>query len=156
MGYASPKGPDGRYHSIRVRVKGGGDKVRARNGYVDGRGPARIASVPEDAMTRRMGRRMGVVRLVAATTVAVTLAGLSAVHAQQGPSPVVLASRDEQIPVTLIADCKAVNRDRDVESTTVFPATIVVPALNGGEDRLAVNLRMTARSFRARLSTASR
>ena len=49
-----------------------------------------------------------------------------------------------------------VNRDRDVESTTVFPATIVVPALSGGEDRIAVNSRMTARSFRARLSTLSR
>ena len=35
IGYASPKGPDGRYHSIRVRVKGDGYKVRARNGYVD-------------------------------------------------------------------------------------------------------------------------
>lgn len=34
IGYASPKGPDGRYHSIRVRVKGDGYKVRARNGYV--------------------------------------------------------------------------------------------------------------------------
>ena len=90
MAYASPKGPDGSYHSIRVRVKGGGDKVRARNGYVDGRGPARIASGREDVMTRRMGRRMVVVRLVAATTVALTLAGLSAGHAQQGASPVVL------------------------------------------------------------------
>ncbi|MEQ1728517.1 MAG: VWA domain-containing protein [Vicinamibacterales bacterium] len=34
IGYASPGGPDGAYHSIRVRVKGGAYKVRARNGYV--------------------------------------------------------------------------------------------------------------------------
>ncbi len=129
-------------------------------------------------MTRRIGRPIGAVRLVAATALAVTLAGLSAVHAQQGASPVVpaspdtandvrrrtpaerlqrtrsamqraLFSSDEQIPVTLIADFKAVNRDRDVESTTVFPATIVVPALNGGEDRIAVNIRTRGHSRRA-------
>ena len=121
-------------------------------------------------MTRRMVRPMGAVRLVAATALAVTLAGLSAVPAPQGASPVVpaarvkandvrrrtpearlqrtrsarqraLSSSDEQIPATLMADFKAVNRDRDVESTTVVPATIVVPALNGGEDRIAVNIR---------------
>jgi VWFA-related protein len=34
LGYDSPHGPDGRYHSIRVRVKGGAYRVRARNGYV--------------------------------------------------------------------------------------------------------------------------
>ncbi len=34
IGYASPRGSDGAYHSIRVRVKGAGYKVRARNGYV--------------------------------------------------------------------------------------------------------------------------
>lgn len=34
IGYASRKGPDGKYHSIRVRVKGGTYKVRARSGYV--------------------------------------------------------------------------------------------------------------------------
>ncbi len=129
-------------------------------------------------MTRRMVRPMGAVRLVAATALAVTLAGLSAVHAQQGASPVAPASRDkandlrrrtaeerlqrtrsamqralfssdEQIPVTLIADFKSVNRDRDVESTKVFPATIVVPALNGGEDRIAVNIRTRGHSRRA-------
>lgn len=121
---------------------------------------------------------MGAVRLVAATAVAVVLTGLSAVHAQQGASPVApastgrgddarrrtpeqrlqrtrsamqraLFSSDEQIPVTLIADFKAVNRDRDVESTKVFPATIVVPALNGGEDRIAVNIRTRGHSRRA-------
>lgn len=34
IGYASPRGADGQYHSIRVRVQGGSYKVRARNGYV--------------------------------------------------------------------------------------------------------------------------
>jgi VWFA-related protein len=34
LGYASPRGPDGKYHSIRVSVKLPGHKVRARNGYV--------------------------------------------------------------------------------------------------------------------------
>lgn len=34
MGYNSPRGADGKYHSIRVRVKGGGFRIRARNGYI--------------------------------------------------------------------------------------------------------------------------
>jgi len=34
MGYSSPHPGDGKYHSIRVRVKGEGYKVRSRNGYV--------------------------------------------------------------------------------------------------------------------------
>ena len=34
IGYTSPKGADGQYHSIRVRVGGGDYRVRARNGYV--------------------------------------------------------------------------------------------------------------------------
>lgn len=33
LGYTSPRGADGQYHSIRVRA-GGGYRVRARNGYV--------------------------------------------------------------------------------------------------------------------------
>ena len=42
LGYASPRGPDGKYHSIRVSVKLPGHKVRARNGYVAvGKGPVR-------------------------------------------------------------------------------------------------------------------
>jgi Ca-activated chloride channel homolog len=39
LGYDSPHGPDGQYHSIRVRVQGGAYRVRARNGYVAGTGP---------------------------------------------------------------------------------------------------------------------
>jgi VWFA-related protein len=35
IGYSSPRGGDGKYHSIRVRVKGGDYRVRARSGYVD-------------------------------------------------------------------------------------------------------------------------
>jgi Ca-activated chloride channel family protein len=34
LGYTSTHGPDGKYHSIRVRVAGTGYRVRARNGYV--------------------------------------------------------------------------------------------------------------------------
>lgn len=34
IGYTSPKKTDGKYHSIRVRVRGGEYRVRARNGYV--------------------------------------------------------------------------------------------------------------------------
>ena len=34
LGYTSPRGADGRYHSIRVRIRGGGHRVRARSGYV--------------------------------------------------------------------------------------------------------------------------
>jgi VWFA-related protein len=34
LGYTSPQGADGHYHSIRVRVRGTDYKVRARNGYV--------------------------------------------------------------------------------------------------------------------------
>ena len=34
LGYSSPRGADGQYHSIRVRVTGGEYRVRARHGYV--------------------------------------------------------------------------------------------------------------------------
>lgn len=34
LGYTSPHGADGEFHSIRVRVRGGEYRVRARNGYV--------------------------------------------------------------------------------------------------------------------------
>ena len=34
MAYASPRATDGKYHSIRVRSRAPGHKVRARNGYV--------------------------------------------------------------------------------------------------------------------------
>ena len=34
LGYTSPRGADGQYHSIRVKVQGEGYRVRARNGYV--------------------------------------------------------------------------------------------------------------------------
>ncbi len=34
IGYSSPHPGDGRYHSIRLRVRGGTYRVRARNGYV--------------------------------------------------------------------------------------------------------------------------
>ena len=37
LGYSSPRPGDGKYHSIRVRVKHDGYKVRARNGYVAAR-----------------------------------------------------------------------------------------------------------------------
>jgi len=34
LGYTSARGPDGAFHSIRVRVPGKDYRVRARNGYV--------------------------------------------------------------------------------------------------------------------------
>jgi Ca-activated chloride channel homolog len=34
LGYSSPRGADGKYHSIRVRTTSGEYRVRARNGYV--------------------------------------------------------------------------------------------------------------------------
>ncbi len=34
LGYTSPKGSDGKYHSIRVKIGGADYRVRARNGYV--------------------------------------------------------------------------------------------------------------------------
>ena len=34
LGYTSPRGADGQFHSIRVRVAGADYRVRARNGYV--------------------------------------------------------------------------------------------------------------------------
>jgi VWFA-related protein len=34
LGYTSPRGADGQYHTIRVRVTGTDHRVRARNGYV--------------------------------------------------------------------------------------------------------------------------
>ena len=34
LGYTSPRGADGQYHSIRVRITGSDYRVRARNGYV--------------------------------------------------------------------------------------------------------------------------
>ena len=34
IGYSSPRGEDGKYHTIRVRVSGSEYRVRARNGYV--------------------------------------------------------------------------------------------------------------------------
>ncbi|MGE5245348.1 MAG: VWA domain-containing protein [Betaproteobacteria bacterium] len=34
LGYSPPHGADSKYHSIRVRVRGGQYRVRARNGYV--------------------------------------------------------------------------------------------------------------------------
>jgi len=34
LGYTSPRGLDGKFHSIRVRVPGTDHRVRARNGYI--------------------------------------------------------------------------------------------------------------------------
>jgi hypothetical protein len=59
-----------------------------------------------------------------------------------------LFSSEDPLPVTLIADFKAVNRDRNPESTKVFPATLVVAGRNGGEDRISVNIRTRGHSRR--------
>jgi hypothetical protein len=34
LGYSPPRGPDGQFHSLRVRVAGSDHRVRARAGYV--------------------------------------------------------------------------------------------------------------------------
>ena len=34
LGYTPPRGADGQFHSLRVRIAGSGDRVRARAGYV--------------------------------------------------------------------------------------------------------------------------
>jgi hypothetical protein len=55
LGYSSSHTPDGRFHSIRVRVRGGEYRVRARNGYVavtDGRHPPRTIPPPGGDQTR--------------------------------------------------------------------------------------------------------
>ncbi|MGE3957169.1 MAG: hypothetical protein AB7H96_10665 [Vicinamibacterales bacterium] len=59
-----------------------------------------------------------------------------------------LFASDEPLPFTLIADFKAVNRDRNPESTRVFPATLVVASRNGGEERIQVNIRTRGHSRR--------
>ncbi len=59
-----------------------------------------------------------------------------------------LFASDDPLPVTLIADFKAVNRDRDPESTSTFPGTIVVSGRLGGEDRIDVQLRTRGHSRR--------
>jgi hypothetical protein len=59
-----------------------------------------------------------------------------------------LFSSEEPLSVTLIADFKAVNRDRNPESTKVFPATLVVAGRNGAEDRISVNIRTRGHSRR--------
>jgi VWFA-related protein len=34
LGYTPPRAPDGQFHSIRVRIAGSDDRVRARSGYI--------------------------------------------------------------------------------------------------------------------------
>ncbi len=56
LGYSSSHGADGRFHSIRVRVKRGDFKVRARNGYVApmaSRGPRAAPAPPTFVAPRR-------------------------------------------------------------------------------------------------------
>ncbi len=51
LGYSSTHGADGRFHSIRVRVRDKDFTVRARNGYVAGLGPG--SGRPAPALPRR-------------------------------------------------------------------------------------------------------
>ena len=46
IGYDSPHAPDGQYHSIRVRVRDAGFRVRARSGYIAGGAPSAPATRP--------------------------------------------------------------------------------------------------------------
>lgn len=124
-------------------------------------------------MMHSAGRRVG--RMCGAWLVAATVAGSVVAHGQQAPAPAparepavrtaadtldrrlqrqraalqrALFASDEPLPITLIADFKAVNRDRDPESTKVFPATLVVGNGQGGEDRIQVNIRTRGHSRR--------
>jgi hypothetical protein len=90
---------------------------------------ARDVGVPRDAADRRDGPERRLERQRAALQRA-------------------LFAAEETLPFTLIADFKAVNRDRNPESTKVFPATLVVTGRNGGEDRIAVNIRTRGHSRR--------
>lgn len=108
-------------------------------------------------------------RVLGAILMAGSVAGAAAVHAQQQTgkpaSPAdgsglsaaareqarlerqraaaqrALFASDEPLQMTLVADFKAVNRDRNTSSTRTFPATLVVAGRNGGEDRLDVRIR---------------
>ena len=97
-----------------------------------------------------------VARLCGGTLVAACLAGVPVVHGQAPDRSRTQADRldrtraaeqralfadDALLPVTLIADFKAVNRDRNPASTRTFPATLVVAGRNGGDDRLEVRIR---------------
>jgi hypothetical protein len=112
--------------------------------------------------------------VVGGALIAGALAGATGVHGQQAPAVTTAAeagvrtrdlaearlerqraanqralfASEEPLPFTLVADFKAVNRDRNPDSTKTFPATLVVAGRNGGEDRIPVNIRTRGHSRR--------
>ena len=60
-----------------------------------------------------------------------------------------LFAAPEPVAFTLIADFKAVQRDRDLTSTTTYPATLVVARPDGTEASLALRIRTRGHSRRA-------
>jgi hypothetical protein len=59
-----------------------------------------------------------------------------------------LFASDAPLALTLVADFRAVNRDRNPESTRTFPATAIVAGPDGGESRLAIRIRTRGHSRR--------
>lgn len=59
-----------------------------------------------------------------------------------------LFAREEPLEFTLIADFKAVNRDRNPESTQTFPATIVITRTDGTPASIALQIRTRGHSRR--------
>ena len=90
----------------------------------------------------------------AAVLLTVLLGASASASAQQGEDRAraaeqrALFASEGTLPITLIADFKAVNRDRNPSSTKMFPATLVAPGLRGGEDRIEVRIRTRGHSRR--------
>ncbi len=87
--------------------------------------------------------------------------GVAVQNAEPWPDAEVLAERkrvadgrplfasSEPLAFTLLADFKAVQRDRDLASTTTYPATLVVARQDGTEASIPVRIRTRGHSRRA-------
>lgn len=67
---------------------------------------------------------------------------------QQAAENRALFASSEPLAFTLRADFKAVQRDRDRESTVTYPATLVVPAGDGTDQSIPVRIRTRGHSRR--------
>ena len=59
-----------------------------------------------------------------------------------------LFAQAEPLPFTLIADFRAVQRDRNPESTTTYPATLIVKRPDGSDASIAMRIRTRGHSRR--------
>jgi Ca-activated chloride channel family protein len=57
LGYSSPRGADGKFHSIRVRATNGDYRVRARNGYVATPVPKKKSPAPGEVSVKMLETR---------------------------------------------------------------------------------------------------